>query len=204
MIRRLFALVILLAVAAAGLYYWKTTTGRGPELPRLPRQVSELKTDLRDAAITTAVRSALALNRATSRLEMSVTSDAGVVTLSGNVPDEAARAAAERVVSHVPEVKSVVNRLAVAAGSEATDRSLIEKVDDEKLELQVNAALSLDRETRPLKVKVKAFRGAVHVSGDVASAEQKAAVLAVVRDTAGVSALTDGLTVAGQDAPSPK
>lgn len=205
MIRRLFALVILLAVAAVGLYYWKATTGRGPGLPHLPNmphQVSELKGDLRDAGLTTAVRSAFALNRDTSRLELKVATESGVVTLSGTVPDAAARAAAERVASAVPEVKSVSNQLTLGASDADTNRSLIESIDDEKLELQVKAALSLNRDTRDLNLHVKTFRSTVNLTGDVATPAQKAAVLAVVQDTPGVSKVTDGVTVAGHDAPS--
>ena len=205
MIRRLFALVILLAVAAVGLYYWKSTTGRGPGLPHLPNmphQVSELKTDLRDAGLTKAVKSAFALNRSTSRLELKVETDNGVVTLSGTVPDAEARAAAERVASAVPDVKSVSNQLSLGASAADTNRSLIESIDDEKLELQVKAALSLNRGTRDLTLHVKTFRGTVNLAGDVATAEQKSAVLAVVRDTPGVSEVTDGVSVAGHDAPS--
>ncbi len=206
MIRRLLALVILLAAGAAGLYYWKATTGRGPGLPHLPNmphQVSELKTDLRDAGLTTAVRSAFALNKEVSRLDVSVDTDGGTVTLTGAVPDEASRAEAERVAKAVPDVKSVVNRLTIGPSDAATNRSVLERLDDEKLELQVKAALSLNRDTRDLKLDVKAFRGALNLAGTVASPAQKKAVLEVVRATPGVSVVTDAIGVVGHDAPSP-
>jgi osmotically-inducible protein OsmY len=198
LIRRLFALVVLLAFTAAGLYYWKTRSG-GPDLPGLPRKVAHLQTNLKDAAVTTAVLAAFNLNRSTSRYELRANTQRGVVTLTGEVPDEATRAAAARVAAAVPEVASVENRIRIGARPPA-ERSLIESLDDEKLELQVKAALSLNRTLRDLPLKTRAYRGVVTLSGDVATDAQRTLALEVARDTAGVSQVTDAIRVGGHDA----
>jgi osmotically-inducible protein OsmY len=108
-----------------------------------------------------------------------------------------------RVAEDVPEVKSVASQLTFGPGESATNRSLIESLDDEKVELQVKAALSLNRNSRGLPITVKAFRGVVTLSGAVATPEQKALVVAVARDTPGVSEVTDAIAVAPQDGRSP-
>ena len=200
MIRRLFALVILLAFAAAGLYYWKNRTG-GLELPGLPKRMAQLQTNLKDATVTTAVLAAFNLNRATARLDLHASTRDGVVTLKGLVPDEAARDAAVRVASSVPEVARVESELKTGGPAPAGDRSVLESLDDEKLELQVKAALSLNKQLRELPLKTKAFKGAVTLSGDVPTEAQKTLALQVAGDTPGVSAVTDAIRVAGHDAP---
>jgi hyperosmotically inducible periplasmic protein len=201
LIRRLFALVILLTFAAGGLYYWKARTGDALRLPPLPKGVAHLQTNLKDAAITTAVRAAFSLNRATSGLAIDVATQNGAVALAGEVPDEAARTAAERVAGAVPEVLKVANQLRVGtAATVAKERSVIESFDDEKLALQVKAALSLNRKLRELKLEPSAYRGVVTLAGDVSTSEQKQLALSVARDTPGVSDVTDAIRIAGHDA----
>lgn len=204
MIRRLVALVVLLGFAAAGLYYWKAPPTKLPRLPPLPKSVSAAAGDLRDAAITTAVRTAFALNRTTAPLLIEATTSGGVVRLSGAVPDDAARAAAQRVAEAVPEVVRVVNDLRLGgASSPRSERSLIESLDDEKLAVQVRLALSLNRNLKGHGLEVKAFRDKVTLAGEVTSPEQKSIALEVARETPGVSGVTDAIRVRGQDTARP-
>lgn len=204
MIKRFVALVVLLGFAAAGLYYWKAQPTRLPKLPPLPKSFGAAAGDLRDAAITTAVRTAFSLNRITAQLPIEAATSAGVVRLSGDVPDDPARAAAQRVAEAVPEVVRVVNDLKLGrAASGRSERTLIESLDDEKLALQVRLALSLNRKLKGAGLEVKAFHAAVTLSGRVADPEQKATAIEVARQTSGVSSVTDAIRVAGQDTARP-
>lgn len=70
---------------------------------------------LDDAGITSAVKTSLAADPALSALKIDVDTHEGVVTLTGPAPDEKARERAA-VLAAAPEgVKSVDNRLVVAA-----------------------------------------------------------------------------------------
>lgn len=204
MIRRLFALIILLAFVAAGLYYWKSR----PQLSRQIKSVSDLpelgevRGKVRDAAVNTAVRTAFALNRTLQPLSLEVSTEDAVVTLRGDVPGDEAKATAERVASEVPEVRQVVSHLKVKPGSGpavGADRSIGETLDDEKLAVQVRLALSLNRKLEGLAFDVKSFKREVTLAGDVHTPEQKALALSVAKDTPGVASVTDGIHVRGKD-----
>lgn len=199
LIRRLVGLVVLLGFAAGGLYYWKARPTGAPGLPSLPAPLSAVADNLRDAAISTAVRTAFALNRSTARLSIDVATRDAVVRLRGNVPDEAARATAQRLAENVPEVALVASELEVRAStSTLPGRSLIESLDDEKLALQVRLALSLNRKLAGHGLAVKAVAGEVALSGEVRTAEQRALAREVARETPGVSGVTDVIRIRGQ------
>ena len=204
MIKRLLALVVLLGFAAGGLYYWKARPTHLPKLPPLPKQLSAAADDLRDAAITTAVRTAFALNRATARLPIDIATRDGVVHLRGDVPDAAARDAAQRLAEDVPEVARVANELELRASSPSlAERSLIESLDDEKLAMQVRVALSLNRKLKGHGLAVKAFRGQVALSGELANPEQKSIALEVAHETLGVLGITDAIRLRGRHTARP-
>lgn len=195
MLRRLFALIILLGFAAAGLYYWKAR-------PEASRQIEAVKDAVRDAAVTTAVRTAFALNRTLQPLAIDVSTEEGVVTLRGEVPADEAKTTATRVASQVPEVRQVVDHLKVKPGSgpaAGPDRSIGEAIDDQKLEVQVRLALSLNRKLEGLSFEVKAFKREIRLKADVQTQEQKELALATTRDTPGVASVTDGVRVRGKD-----
>jgi hyperosmotically inducible protein len=195
LLRRLFALIILLGLAAAGLYYWKAR-------PEVSREIAAVKGTLRDAAVTTAVRTAFALNRTLQPLAVAVSTEDGVVTLRGDVPTDEAKATAARVASQVLEVRQVVDHLKVKPGSgpaAGPERSIGETIDDEKLAVQVRLALSLNRKLESLGFEVTAFKRQVTLSADVQTQEQKELALGIARDTPGVASVTDGVRVRAED-----
>jgi osmotically-inducible protein OsmY len=203
LLRRLFALIVLVGFAVAGFYYWKSR----PDAPREIKdihvpQLDKVEDAIRDKAIATAVRTAFALNRTLQPLGIEVSAEDGVVTLRGEAPSDEAKATAERVASDVPEVKQVVSHVNVKAGAGASpgpDRTIGETVDDKKLEVQVHLALSLNRKLEGQNFDVKAFKREVTISGEVASAAQKALAVSVAKDTPGVSSVTDAIRIRGKD-----
>ena len=72
-----------------------------------------------DPGITTAVKSKLAADERTSAMKIDVDTSQKVVTLTGTVRTEAEKAAAEQVAKNTEGVTSVVNRLTVAAPTDA-------------------------------------------------------------------------------------
>ena len=194
MLRRLFTFVVLLALIAGGLLYFKL-------LPAglLPKNLGLLGQRFEEAKLTGAVRTALRLNRLTSGGQVDVSSEEGVVTLRGEVGSGEAAEAAARVAGAVPDVKQVVSHLKVVAspppGPEG--RSLGESLDDRALEVGVRLALSLRRELRGSDIEVRAFRRQVTLAGEVGSAVARQVAVQTARDTAGVAGVKDDLRLGG-------
>ena len=67
-----------------------------------------------DPGITTAVKSKLAADERTSAMKIDVDTQSRVVTLSGTVPTQSEKAAAEQIARGTEGVSSVVNNLTVA------------------------------------------------------------------------------------------
>ena len=198
MFRKLFALVVLAALASAGYYYW-TTQQPGFESTDFTRGMGEVGQRIQDAALGGAVKAALRLNRNLEPYDVRPEVEDGVVTLRGSVSSEDLKRQAADVAAAVPEVQQVVNHLEVAAGAvrpEPTDeRSLGERVDDEALEVQVRLALSLNRELKGTDLKVQALRRQVTLSGSVVTAAQRELAGKVARNTKGTAGVTDRIAV---------
>jgi osmotically-inducible protein OsmY len=106
---------------------------------------------------------------------INVTSYNRLVLLTGEVPTEAARRAAEQAVSQVENVRSIVNELAVAGVSSVTSRS-----NDAILTGRVKATF-VDGGLAAQAVKVVTERGVVHLMGRVTERESERATQAARR-----------------------
>lgn len=194
MLRRLFALMILLALLGAALYYSRL-------LPRsfLRGGLGPVAQRLEEAKVTGAVKAALRLNRFTNDGAIDVSSEDGVVTLRGEVGSDEARQAADQVAAAVPEVRQVVSHLKVVTlpAQPAEGRSLGESLDDRALEVGVRLALSLRRELRGSDIEVRAFRRQVTLAGQVGSDAAHRVAVETARDTAGVIGVTDEIRPPG-------
>jgi osmotically-inducible protein OsmY len=200
MISRLFALIVLVALIAGGLYYWRSSN---PESRQESLKV--VGREIKDTALTGAVKTAFELNRNLKSLPISVSTEQGTVTLRGDVPQPDSRELAEQVAAAVPEVRQVVNHLRVTGGStggasesppSTAARTLTESVDDKAVEAQVRLALSLNKQIKGTDIKVEVFKNAVTLSGQVPKASQKALAVQIAQDTPGVSSVTDRITAA--------
>jgi hyperosmotically inducible periplasmic protein len=205
---RLFALVVLLALVAAGLYFWKG----GPSGFKI-QGLGDVGEKIEDAKVLASAKAALGLNRTLKPYAIAVSVEAAVATLRGEVPSEGVRQQAEAVVAAVPGVKQVVNHLQVSAKAAATEtspgRSLGESLDDGTLEVQARLALSLRKELQGTDITVKVFRKELTLGGEVVSAEQRTVALATARDVAGVENVVDRIRLGrggtkDQAQPSPR
>ena len=203
MLKRLFALVVLLALVAVALHQ----AGMLP--PGLfSGDLGAVGEKLEDAKVTGSVKAALRLNRVTRHARIDVASEDGVVTLRGQAPAEAAREAAARLAGAVPGVRQVVSHLTIVPSLPAPEgRSLGESLDDRALEVEVRLALSLRRELAGSDVAVKSFRRAVTLTGEVPSEAARQVAVETARETAGVVRVEDELrraAVAAGDRPAGK
>ena len=182
-------LVGLLWAAAS---YWKL----GPDALD-PRRWGVVGERIQDTKTSAAVRTALALNRGLAGYDLEASVENGVATLRGALPGEELKAQALRVAAAVPEVRQVVDQMRVdpqARPQKSDDeRSVGERVDDEKLAVQVRLALSLNRELQGAAIEVDAVRREVTLSGRVDSDAQRRAALETAGQTRDVARVVDRL-----------
>jgi osmotically-inducible protein OsmY len=114
------------------------------------------------------------------RGHVSATSYNRVVLLTGEVPSEADRAAVEKSVSQVENVKSTVNELAVMGPSSMTARS-----NDTVLSSKVKATFVDAKDLQSNAFKVVTERGTVYLMGRVTEREGERAT-ELARSVAGV------------------
>ena len=197
---RLLALLILIGLAGGGYYYWKSNPGAAP-----PRSLQEAQEQLKDVALTGAVKTAFSLHKSLRPYPIRVSTEGGIVSLRGELPRAELRTAAERVAAAVPDVRQVVNHLKVngAAASVSKDpdddRSIGERLDDEALEVKLRMAFSLDRNLRDAEIDVVSRKQEVRLSGTLKSAEQKRLAVQTAGEISGVRSVTDRLALAGED-----
>jgi len=209
-VRRLFALLVLVALVLGVLYYWKYQPGRlptlqsdklgavGTKLGEVGESVSE---KFRATKAKGAVKAALELNRNLSAYSIAVDAhDDGSVVLGGEVPTEDVRVLAERVAANVPDVARVENQLRVNPGvalAGAEGRSIGENFDDHALEAKVKMAYSLSRDMKGTDVSVSSFRREVTLAGTVGSEAQRKLAVEIAQQTPQVATVKDTLQVAG-------
>jgi len=196
LLRRLFALVVLAAVAAFAfhLYYGKARPF-AREAPSL--DLDRFSRGLADTKTTAEVKTALGLSRSLRPHSLAVATERGVVTLRGAVPREELRRLAEDRTLAVPGVRQVVNHIEVGASAatedDPADRTLGEALDDGALAVKVKVALSLRRELEGADVLVSVRRRKVTLSGDVAREGQRRVALETAVEVGGVEGVIDEL-----------
>jgi hyperosmotically inducible periplasmic protein len=184
-LKGVFALVLLAAAFAVYSLY------RSGDLPFVQKAIE-------DATVVGSVKAALAIHRDLADRGIRVEIDRGRVVLSGKVATETEKSEAGALAQSVDGVKQIDNRLEVDPNLEtraADDRSLGERLDDVTLLAKVRAALSLDRETRPLDLEVSVRSGSVLLRGTVPTESMRKRVLDRVAAVGGVEKLEDQLEV---------
>jgi osmotically-inducible protein OsmY len=134
---------------------------------------------IEDEAIETRASNRVS-DRFGSRVHVNVTSYNRVALLTGEVPDDAARAEAEKIVRAVPNVREVTNDLQVAGISSYPARA-----NDAYLTTKVRGRLFDTKRVSPVHLKVVTEAGAVYLMGVVTEAEAEEAV-DIARNTGGV------------------
>ncbi len=158
---------------------------------------SEAGRELKDVTLAASVKTALSLNRSLRPYAIDVSSKDRVVTLTGRVSTEEERARAEQVAADVPNVTRVVNQIQVGGASSGptSGRSLGQRFDDEKIEVGMRLAFSLNKDLHGTDITVQAYRGEVTLGGEVATQAQHQEALQIARDTASVTNVVDNIRV---------
>jgi osmotically-inducible protein OsmY len=90
-----------------------------------------------------------------------------------------------------------------AVMADASGRSIGDKVDDAAITAKVKAKLATDHAKNLVKVNVDTLNGVVHLQGSVPTAEAKADAERLAKDTDGVVAVKNDLTVASTSGSTP-
>jgi hyperosmotically inducible protein len=157
-----------------------------------------------DTAITGQVKTKFATDHRLKGSDLSVTTNNGVVTLTGSAPNSAAKDAAESLASNVSGVRSVNNQIdSPSATSELGSKAkhatheTASAVEDTAVTADLKTKFAADGKTKGSDISVKTINGIVALSGTVVSEAQKTHVIYVARHTKGVQQVdTTALSIA--------
>ncbi len=157
-----------------------------------------------DVGITTSVKSRLAADDTVKAYQINVDTKEGVVTLTGEVPSQAAKETAVQVARATDGVVSVVDNLTIAmAGADrglgdsaaATAGRVGEVATDAMITSSLKTKFLADPDVAALKIDVDTMNGIVTLTGNVKTAAERDEALRIARDTEGVKSVVDRLKV---------
>jgi osmotically-inducible protein OsmY len=153
-----------------------------------------------DARITSSIQSKYFISERLKGRHVNVSSNAGVVTLNGDVGDENERAEALLLARTTDGVRRVEDSLTVpaprAAAAPAAASPATPAADtDDAIGARVKSQLSSDAQVKGAAIDVTAKSGVVLLQGTVPSGAVKQRALTVARGTDGVTQVVDRLRV---------
>jgi len=149
-----------------------------------------------DVGITTKVKTKLMADSTVKSTEIKVETKDKVVTLSGEVDNQAAKDQAVALARGTEGVSDVVDNISVKAPATASaGTTLGEKIDDAAITAAVKSKLLADSLVGGLKIDVDTRDGVVSLSGSVKSQADKDQAVRLARETSGVKDVQDNLVV---------
>ena len=150
-----------------------------------------------DAGITTKIKAKLAADSIVTASRLHVDTKNKIVTLSGTVDSEAAKAQAEALARGTQGVTDVVDNLTIGLPSRSaeTSRALAQAADDAAITAAVKSKLIADSVVGGLKIDVDTKGGVVSLSGPVKNQNEKDTALRLARETSGVKDVKDNLVI---------
>ncbi|MFA5496436.1 MAG: BON domain-containing protein [Porticoccaceae bacterium] len=147
---------------------------------------------LGDATLTATVKSKLLWNRNTEGLDIKVETEGGVVTLSGEADNSAARELAGRLAEDTDGVRSVRNDIKVSGTTTAAAKvqgaadDVGTTLSDAWITSKVKSSFLFSSNLSSLDISVATENGKVTLSGTVHSSEEKALAKETVENIRGV------------------
>jgi hyperosmotically inducible protein len=153
-----------------------------------------------DTGITTNVKSKFLADDLVKSSQIEVTTQNGVVTLTGNVDSEEAKNKAIELARATKGVKNVVDMISAREASghgDAPDpsRSVGETVTDSGITISVKSRLLDDPQVKGLKIDVDTRDGVVFLTGTVSTDAEKEKAIQLAKETNGVRDVQANLTV---------
>lgn len=184
--RSIITAVVTLLVIGGVLYYFYGYRDRD-----ISADFNTAKEYTEDAATTTAVKSALALNKQLSPLDIHVDStnnpgkSGNDVTLTGHVPTEDDKRIAEEIARGTKGVADVVNNLQVDPKTQSANAEK-QYVPDLEIKAAVLQSILNNPSLKTQQIKVDVYNGEVRLTGSVQSSTQKADAESAARAIANV------------------
>jgi len=147
-----------------------------------------------NAATTARIKTALLADKSAPGLKINVDTNAGVVTLSGQVDTAAQKTRAEQIAKQTQGVARVINHLTIKPKIPGK-RGAGEVVNDASITTKIKAALLADKTAPGMKINVDTKLGVVTLSGQVDSDAQKKRAEEMARQTKGVTKVINQLTI---------
>ena len=185
-IRSIITAVLTILIIGGGLYYFYGYRHRD-----ISADFNTAKEYTEDAATTSAVKSALALNKQLSSLDIHVDStnnpgkSGNDVTLTGKVPTEDDKRVAEEIARSTKGVANVVNNLEVVPKTQAGNPEK-QYVPDLEIKAAVLQSILNNPNLKSQKIQVDVYNGEVRLTGSVQSSTQKADAESAARAIANV------------------
>ena len=153
-----------------------------------------------DVGITTMVKAKMEMDETVRAAKIEVTTEKGVVTLTGNIDSEEAK---QKALAFAKETKGVVEvKDMIAVKREAGDgdapepgRTVGVTIDDADTTLRVKGRLLEDPLVQGLRIDVDTRDGVVYLTGTVGSDPEKEQAVKLARETKGVKDVQANLTV---------
>jgi hyperosmotically inducible periplasmic protein len=153
-----------------------------------------------DTGITTAVKAKFAADDTVKASQIDVTTQDGIVTLTGNVDSENAKNKAIELARATKGVKNVVDMISAQTASGSGDapdpnRTIGETVTDTGITMSVKTKLLEDELVKGLAIDVDTRDGVVYLTGKVRSEAEKEKAIQLAKDTNGVKDVQANLTL---------
>jgi hyperosmotically inducible protein len=157
-----------------------------------------------DVGITTSVKSSLAADETVKAYQINVDTKDRVVTLTGEVPTQAAKETAVQIARSTEGVASVVDNLTITmAGADrslgdataATAGRMGDVANDAMITSSLKTKFLADPDVAALKIDVDTTNGIVTLTGNVKTAAERDEALRIARETEGVKSVVDRLKV---------
>jgi osmotically-inducible protein OsmY len=172
-----------------------------------PKAAGQAGSDWRDAGITTRIKTAYLFNPHLSATAIHVTTENGVVALSGAVPSAVHRDLAVEIAKNAEGVRDVRNELTVGESNNpspaeredhggTSERTFGQAVHDATLTASVKMALATNKGVKATDLNVDTRNSVVTLTGQVATQAEKQLALRIAKDTDGVRKVVDQIQIA--------
>jgi osmotically-inducible protein OsmY len=156
-----------------------------------------------DAWLMTKVKTTLLFHRSVSGIKTEVDVKDGIVTLRGEVDNQAQKDLTTEYAKDIEGVKDVKNEMTVAKISKETKeiketketRTTGDKIDDASITALVKTTLLYHRSTSGLHTKVETKNGVVTLSGKAKNAAERDLATKLARDVNGVEDVNNKMTI---------
>jgi osmotically-inducible protein OsmY len=148
-----------------------------------------------DMRISMQVKSSLLFNRNVSGINTKVFVADGIVTLRGEAGSQAEKDLAGEYAKDIEGVKGLKNEMTIAKVSNASKRTIIERIDDASITSLIRMSLLLHRSTSPFNTGVETINGVVTLSGKATSGAGKDMATKIASDVNGVTNVVNKMII---------